>query len=340
MGAREGLAIEALVTPLGQSLVPPVYKRGHSYGDLYVAASYCGLPKPPPTSLAFEWQHGWIPSFLDLSPEGVVGTDGLSYLRKHTHSQLVATKKHADFLTDSGYDRAVPIGLPFLYVPPQGFRRAKEHSLYVFSHTTYSDLSRHEKAIMQINHIADRASETDKYMMIHGANLSSETVRYARQKGIRILLGADDADINSLVRVRQIFESFGTLKTDCIGSHVLYALISGMTIQFVQSDRRVSPYSTLPEGEIYKNSPCALSDVEQYKIMYSSPKYLTRLLADAGIVDELSALREAGAESKLTPKELSRLLGWGSLPVNVLRVLKAKVVGNLWLIKKFKRHLI
>jgi hypothetical protein len=74
--------------------------------------------------------------------------------------------------------------------------------------------------------------------------------------------------------------------------------------------------------------------------MYSSPKQLRRVLADAGIVDELSALREAGAESKLTPKELSRLLGWGSLPGNVLRVLKAKVVGNLWLIKKFKRHLI
>jgi len=58
---------EFLRLPSGRELVAPERKKCHAYGDLYLAAEYCGFENPPTLSVPFEWQHGWAPSFLNYA---------------------------------------------------------------------------------------------------------------------------------------------------------------------------------------------------------------------------------------------------------------------------------
>lgn len=323
---------ELLKSPSGQVYAEPYQRLGHAYGDLYLAAEHCGLSEPPPFSAPFEWQHGWKPSFLDISPESIVGTDGLSHLRRGTYLQLVATRAQADLLRESGYKKVAAIGLPFTYVPAQGFNRKSESKLHVFSHSTHEDVARFQMAFRQIDLIAELYRGEETYMMVHGANLTSAVVEYAKQRKVRIILGADSGDTQSLVRVRQIFESFDRVVTNYVGSHVLYAMIAGAKISFVEFPKTEPLEPHVQNSKFLRNSPFSHSDFQQTQVLFSRPEILSRFLLEAGITDSKSAFDEAGGAEKPSPEELARLLGWNQ-PARFQKIthFRSMVQGNLWL---------
>lgn len=322
--------------PSGRALAEPHVKRGHTYGDMYLAARYCGFEEPPLASVPFEWQHGWAPSFLELSPEAIVGTDGLSYLRRGSHLQLVATTKQAVLLQSSGYKKAEAIGLPFTYVKPQGFKREIDTVLYVFTHSTYQDYNRRDEPYHQIDRIFQLSGGEKTYMMLHGANLTQDCADYAEGKGVKIILGADNGDIESLRRVRQIFESFEVVVTDSLGSHVIYAMISGAKVEFVNSSKTNKAFDELPDRKYFRNSPYALSDFAQYKRLQSHSEVLNRTLSESKITDSNSAWLEAGGLNKPSPEDLSLLLGWRKTRRFSAGVkLKSSIKGNFWLVRLY-----
>jgi hypothetical protein len=196
-------------------------------------------------------------------------------------------------------------------------------------------MNRAKEVYRQIDLISDLDDGKKRYMMVHGANLTKDSIEYASSKGIDVIFGADNGDSQSLVRVRQIFESFDVIVTDYIGSHVLYAILSGAHVRFADFSSFGIRESRLPDREHYRNSPHAASDFYKYEVLFSEPKILNHLLQEAGICDPDSALREAGGTEKLSPEELKGIFGWNkSIRFPKAARLGSSIRGNLWILKR------
>jgi hypothetical protein len=312
----------------GVSLEHPVLRLGHTYGDLHQLSIFCSVSDKYRATKPLEWQHGWVPSFPGWDSESIVGTDGLSRYRKKTHLQLVATKDQERQLQESGYSHVRAIGLPFCYVPNQKILRPKNSAIFVFRHGIFEKDTRLEM-LASISRAAHEASQLNvaPFMLIHGSDVNEKVVINAKELGVTLILGGHPQDINSLKRVRQVFEYFETVVTDYIGSHVLYATICGAHVSFIDA---VETW-IVPNSTFYRNNPLTFSTAELRNRLVSSASEMRKTIHSLGVVDKETALAEAGFHNTPSPEEIIELVGWekNSLKsvIDFARVFK----GNLWL---------
>jgi hypothetical protein len=291
-------------------MAKPYFSTGHAYGDFPLLTKYCGFEKPPTRPVPYEWQHGWMPSFLSWPTEALIGTDGLSRFRKESHLQLVASDKQALQIEQDGYKSVAAIGLPFTYVVAQGYSRINNSRLYVLEHGTFQDKDRFQTTLNKIYRVLEISKEKSPYMLIHGADLNEEVISFAREKKVRLVLGAHNNDETSLKRVRQIFETFETIATDYIGSHVLYSTLSGAVVEFVKTDLPPIQEMDLPERKFYRNSPEAKVQHGISRALYQEAPKLAELIVNNGLDALTGAQREAGFFNQPSPSTLRKLLGF------------------------------
>ena len=212
------------------SLPPPKhFNQTHNlqrYGFGHLLSEKLNLPFPlRPFSVS--WQHGIYSneSFAQVKP----------YLTSKNHCAtkdliVVATQKDLTFLRSYGFGNVIVAGLPFCYVKPSLALRA--NVLLVFpGHSAEGEHERVDIPNDYLAYLAEFKKDFDAIIISQYAlDWESEFYRQALVMGFKIIPGADPADENSLKRTRQILDSVTHVTTNCVGSHIFYALAAGCKV--------------------------------------------------------------------------------------------------------------
>ncbi len=283
------------------------------YGALHVAATYCGMLRPP-ESFPGIWQHGcnspWTPKIPKLHDYSVPDSE--------TRLVFVARKDQEELLTTNGYCGALAIGLPFVYLPEVDVARIPRSLLVVPIHSgegipfdenldamaNYADyiksIERHFSQVIVIQHKGD---------LVNG----QWSEQFGRV-GIECIVGAHNEDANALLRIKMLFSQFDFVTTNGWGSHVAYAMACGAKVSIVgpapghSIDAYLKDVGYGKDVSLIEEFLSAQTQEEEKKFlkkMYVSP--------ENGVIDISLGEWFVGVENKKTPLELSTLFGWNGM---------------------------
>jgi hypothetical protein len=295
----------------------------HAYGAHLIAREYCGVTDPE-TAVPDYWMHGWIPEYHNQHPalialhkkegqEGAYDFAAQILEEKSDTIQWVSREDQAAFLRRHGYLHVKAIGLPIAYLPPPRVRRVPGSLLVLppHSHKNHGpdDPLAEEYAEMiaalepRFSRIAVGVNEDDM--------AKNQWVESFRRRGIDVFVTTDQADPNTLVRLRRILGMFEYVTTNGFGSHIALAAYSGAKVSVygpfaefplerMKSTHAVKMFPELLDAAHYLCTEAALR--EHYPFLFVEPDQ-ARLQAEW-------AAREVGEPSRLPPAELRRLFGW------------------------------
>lgn len=199
------------------------------YGALKVASDYSetGYAR---AARGTSWQHGWVPQMHQSSPWTV--TCGEEPSQKKLY--LVARHDEVSYLRKCGY-QAIAVGLPFVYalkVAKPAVERVSGSLLIMPAHSSRLQHIAPSAALQEF--LAATAAEAPNfnfvYVSLHDEDLRVETANGVWSKWFPVVSGAHVDDLNSLYRMRYLFERFETVWTDREGSHVPMALAAGAKV--------------------------------------------------------------------------------------------------------------
>lgn len=282
-----------------------------SYGDLSVAAQYCGIPTPP-FEAAGEWQHGWIGPERNIHPEFVVGSDGKSFERRSSSLHYVARGDQVEYLRSQGYARVQAVGLPIVYLDKPELERIPGSLLSMPIHS----LQETTEAWDADAYAAYVHSVVPRFSLVcscvHKSCIEKGNwVPAFRKFGIRTIEGAEESDQNSLLRMAMLFRQFEYVTTNFFGSHLAYASYFGCKVS-VSGPRpgwRRSAYERVP---YYRNAPAVLDIIDRWISDDHFGKIYPQFLRDPwdASVQREWAEWQLGEQHKRSPRELRELLGW------------------------------
>jgi hypothetical protein len=163
---------------------------------------------------------------------------------------------------------------------------------------------------------------TDITICITSACLKhSRWINSFKDAGFRVIVGGSLRDANSLLRSLSIFSQYEYVTSPKLGSHLIYAGLSGC---------KVSLYGSIDDAPLaaYQDHPYYQRHPEIFQLAQSNDavkhkKKLRNLLsshpAEATTCQQW-AMQEAGIEMMRTPRELAKLLGWS--PFNKYKIIK------------------
>lgn len=308
--------------------ITPNYQED-SYGDAYVAAKYCGFTSIP-ARYKGEWQHGWIGEERNIHPEWVIGSDGLSTLRKNRDTFFVARQDQVDYLCSQGYKNVEAIGMPILYVEPPKLDRLKGSLLVMPTHSLPEFQGKFDEDLY-INYIKSISHHFSHICLcVHkSCERSGHWLKTFQEQGIQVVVGADPADSNSLLRMAYLFSQFDYVTTNNMGSQIAYASYFGCKVS-IAGPEYLYEASMLEEVPFYKNAPEVLQiglkflDEGRYRQLYPQ-FYREPWLA---IENKKWAAYQLGEIHKKTPKELKILFGWTLM--NRLYVRAKRYINNIF----------
>ncbi|MBF0185536.1 MAG: hypothetical protein HQM06_14280 [Magnetococcales bacterium] len=230
---------QQLGLPVFRKNPDPVYEMNY-YGAAQLVADKLGLKKLPPLS-HLSWIHGWRPEKIVYPDQlardhhmGVRGKDELQFTitAQQRRPYLVAVKEYEALLQANGYPDTRAVGLPFVYVDPNPESIRIPGSLLVMpTHVLIGmDARSDEREYLEyIRSIAHRFSR-----VVFCVNLSCVVnnmwIENIEKYGFDYVLGAGLMDLNALIRMRRIFDSFEYMTSNGIGSHVVYAGLCGVKV--------------------------------------------------------------------------------------------------------------
>ncbi|MBF0096749.1 MAG: hypothetical protein HQM04_11660 [Magnetococcales bacterium] len=293
------------------------------YGAAKLVATQLGLPRLPPLS-HLSWIHGWRPEKIvypdQLARDHHIGVRGKEELQftipaaKRTPF-LVATKEHEALLQKHGYSDTKAVGLPFVYVDPDpGVKRMARSLLVMPSHVLIGMDARSDEIeyLEYIKSIAGRFSR-----VVFCVNLSCVVnklwIDNIEKYGFEYVLGAGLMDLNALIRMRRIFDSFEYMTSNGIGSHVVYAGLCGVKVSLAGPLDRVYP-------ELFKHEPEWKDPVRRERIAFANAQVQHDVLRarfpwlyvhpwEAKECVEWSR-QETGYYNRVSCNALAQLFGW------------------------------
>jgi hypothetical protein len=206
------------------------------YGAMHIAAAYAGFKLDQPYFIRGVWHHGCSGPWEDYTPDILA----CNTPRAKGLPVLTARQDQADILKAGGYAQARAIGLPILYTSPSGLPRLPRSLLVMPCHSltgfTFPERAPFRAYVEEIRAIA---GDFDRVVVcIHpSCRINGLWVDEFTAAGIELVDGAQVNDLNSLPRMRALFEQFETITTNGWGSHIAYALALGA---------RVAIYGTYP----------------------------------------------------------------------------------------------
>lgn len=277
------------------------------YGDLKLARSYCSVPA---FELPGEWQHGWHPNFVNKIPEAVIGSDGLSRLKKNK-VYFVAREDQKEALAKNGYTHVHAIGLPIIYLKKKDYVR-KERSLLVMPAHTLIEMNEescdqeYRKYLFQFRGYFSKIT-----LCLHRACFVKRRWQALCQIADNVVVGASTADSQSYSRMAELMSTHEFMTTNEFGSHVPYAAYFGCKVS-VAGPRPAFNEQELARLTFYKNCPeCLRMRAGIYREDTFAKHFpFFKVEPHAANLNIAWARREIGLQCKKTPRELRQLFGW------------------------------
>lgn len=196
------------------------------------------------------WFHGVHP---DLPPTLRY------YIREYRsflkHRVLVHRADQAALLKQAGYP-AKAVGAPFIYVPELHIPRCPNSAIFFPKHIVSGQDGMISKSLLNhLNRLKERFETVA--VSVHGeCYRDGRLIGFLEENGFQWVRGADIHDLNSLIRMRTIFQSFEYVVSDCYGSHLSYAIYSGAKVLAVEPwDEYLFEDVIQQQPSFWKNEP-------------------------------------------------------------------------------------
>ncbi len=283
--------------------ITKVYSEPDFYGAGRIIKDKLNHPK---NKISYSsWSHGWENATLK-SPDQIVWDKSWKYKR------LVRTKDVENFLTINGVKNAIAVGLPIIYVDSQNITRRPNSVLFMPAHSlSYVNI---EPGILGFIEQALAVRESGAYtcFCVHPDCVKhGKTIPLLNKYNLDWFAGASPTDLNSLQRMRNIFEYFETVGSNTIGSHFIYSQFFGAKFFFTEPyfEYKSEWFSKDPVLGPKKDLLVYITQQSTYAVIKAKyPKYFKGY--DNAHLDRIFAEREVGLDSKVALNELSALLGF------------------------------
>ncbi len=296
---------------IGIQLPAKVVQEGHAYGNLFIAAKYCGF-KIPPLPINGEWQHGAIIPERNIHPEFVIGSDGKSYSRRNLSIFYVARDDQKKYLESCGYKNVYAIGLPIIYLEKPNIEKYKNSLLIMPIHSLPETVDNFN-SLAYANYIDQIAPQFNEIALcVHSSCMKKgHWMQPFIDRGISIIEGADEKDINSLDRMAHLFCRFEYVTTNGFGSHMIYAAFFGAKVSISGPAEKFDRNSYI-DVPFYKNAPEILNILEHWNQEDIIKKAYPFLYVDPhdAIQHIFWASDQLGLDMKKKPEELRKLFDW------------------------------
>ncbi len=271
------------------------------YGAAHVVAASLGFAKPPVSTST--WVHG-----CEIVPVPRPAFSPHFNTPEQTH--LVSNRATQQWWHDNGFSKAVAVGCPFLYTGPSGRERIPDSVLAMPNHGLPNcavDLEHTQKWLQTLTQL--KLKHACVVVCLHADDIA-QLSPVIESHGLSWIEGAKVQTL-SLPRMRAMFDSFEYMVTDAQGSHLAYASWCGCKVAML-------PPFYVRQWEHFKDHPHMKQNPQtRMNLIFHQPENI-RARLPFFFVDDLSQAqcpREwaegiLGMESKRTPEELARLLGW------------------------------
>jgi hypothetical protein len=273
------------------------------YGASANIARRLGLKNTIPQG-CYAWSHGC--RLLD-------GDDVRYYMRfpNLSGNVLVARRKEATFLSENGIRRVYAVGLPICYAKPSNVSRRRGSLLVMPPHATSHSrpsivFCEYFEYIKSISHHFKRV-----VCCLSRQCLQVKSIRQlCEDAGIPVVCGSAIDDGNSLVRTRQLLETFDYVTTNTFGSHLAYAMAFSAKVSIA------GPLHT-PCPEDAANEPFYIENPDLNEPAYRrNRQQITEKTFAELKVDPWTAREHVewgrhliGADNVRSPREIGKLLG-------------------------------
>lgn len=274
------------------------------YGASLQIAKKLGL-KTLPRPLS-SWSHGCHTAPLKYKEQIIWGDTPV----KHT---LVGNAHIRDFLSAAGVDSVEAVGLPILYVDGLGITRRERSILFMPAHSLgYFDLEHQTEPLLEQ---AIRLGQQGHYVCFclhRDCVKQGKFIEELDRHGIDWFTGSAANDMNSLQRMRNVFEYFETVASNVIGSHFYYAQLFGAKFYFTAPyfEYKLEANANSPHWRDKKHILAHdLNGLSESSIRQRFPDYFQGY--ENAVCDTEMARKICGADSKVEVHSLAKMLGWG-----------------------------
>lgn len=296
------------------------------YGISHLLAQALGRSRTPQSYAS--WKHGW-PGFAPLRSCLQLAKPGA---RKN--NALVHTLAQRDFLRAHGYPNAYAVGMPFVYAQAlvEVPRRRHETLLVMPPHISKHFRPRYteKEYVSQICELRDLFEEI--VVCIHGeCDRHNRWRRSFEDARLPVILGADIYDRNALVRMVVLFSLFDVVTSPNLGSHIVYASLSGCRVSIWGDVERPSKADFL-NNHYYQANPELVANTFSNEAAQWRDSLMTRFRCHPSeACRHLEwAQKEAGLQNMVPMSKLASLLGWDPMTQmkGEVKILLSKVLGR------------
>lgn len=278
------------------------------YGFSSVLAKRCGR-RIGLRSFA-NWVHGWV--WHDKPTDKLLGCAGLP----HDVTIIACNEVEKLALVDASFRDVRLGGLPFAYIPRQHTSRFADSLLAFLPHSFESGKVTFDQD-NYLDYLESLSPDFEAiYISIYHLDMGGAMHKAALARGLRVIQGARPDDANSLLRMRSILDSFTFVTSNCMGSHMLYALFAGCRFSFC------GPFYGYDESFFLRNgNPDVLStDLSRQFVELQSEPYIRERFGRffvnhprMGVQDVKFAEEEIGMRFVMSPEQIEDALGWSVL---------------------------
>lgn len=296
-----------------EEALPPAVpiKLLRSEADFYGASHNLAIAlkrKYIPRSYA-DWKHGWSGKLPLRYPSQ------LFFSEDKSKCLLVHTSEQEKFLRERGYHNAHAVGMPFLYAMKsiQPLER-RERALLVMPPHISKYASPNYDEMEYVDSLSVNAKQFNHALVC----ITGECEKQGRWRksfegaGYKVIVGADVFDANALNRMAMLFSAFDTVTSPDLGSHIVYAALSGCRISVFGKIDRAKKSDFLNEP-YYQRHPevLELAFSDERRAFESVLRERFECQPQDAKTHVSWAANEAGLENMVDDSQLAYLLGWG-----------------------------
>jgi hypothetical protein len=320
------------VDPMGRQRRQKRYARqrkniSHSYFAHLIARDYCGL-RDVPSDIPGYWMHGWMPPSFNVHPLLIASQKSLHKQSTEEHlarieaekvlvPQWVSREDQEAYLREQGYANVQTIGLPFAYLPPVAPRRLAGSLLVMPPHSHRAHGPGDPLADAYAEAIASKRNEFSHIAVClnYDDYIRHEWITQFQKRGIRVFVGAEQADPSTMLRLKQLLSSFEYVTTNGFGSHIAYAAACGAKLSVF------GPWADFPRVEMAKGFAMRLvPELTDIGCELHSEKALRKECPFLFVDPEKATThlewgqKQIGEDQLLPRDELMRLFRWRAAP--------------------------
>ena len=299
------------------------------YGFSYFLAKKMNLNYPP-RSFA-NWQHGWYWGDLEINELDVL----FGYPKKNNYNipTIVADNDIKVALSKKGFTNVVSGGIPFSYIPKTKNERIKDSLIVIMPHSLeYINFSKADNFSQLIDSITTLSKKFNKVdCLVYFDDYVKKTYQnYFKNLNINLICGARANSSNALNHIREIFDKYEYVVSNCMGSALLYAMFCNCKVSIMEPFFNYS-------YEFWNSDPYLRNNKKIIELMnfhhseeFLRKKYNFLFKSDPKLSEKNYTLAKKliGFSNQLELDEIKILLGWTNYTKikAIFRYLQRKII--------------